>query len=295
MKPTNYPSRRSFLTTSIAAPLALAGHAAARPPATKVPVGLELYSVRDILKEDLMGTVTAVAKMGYEVVEFYSPYFDWTPTYAKDVRKHLDGLGIKCLSTHNSSTVFLPENRAKAIELNGIIGSTSIVMASPGRGVASPDSWKRVAETLTSAQEQFAKSGMRAGYHNHASEWRAFEDGAGAKHAMEILAVGTPAGVTLQLDVGTCVEMGVDPVAWIKAHPGRIRSMHCKDWAPGRKEDEKEFRVLVGEGASPWKEIVAAAESVGGIECYLIEQEGSRFSSIETAKRCLAAWKKITG
>lgn len=292
MRSLNSPSRRGFLAASIAAPLALAARATAGPPSSKVPVGLELYSVRDVLKEDLMGTVATVAKMGYEVVEFYSPYFDWTPAYANDVRKHLDGLGIKCLSTHNSSTAFLPENRAKAIELNGIIGSTSIVMASPGRGVDSAGAWKQVAETLTSAQQEFAKAGMRAGYHNHAAEWRALE---GARHAMDILAAGTPESVTLQLDVGTCVEMGQDPVAWIKAHPGRIRSMHCKDWAPGRKEDEKEFRVLVGEGASPWKEIVAAAESVGGIECYLIEQEGSRFSSIETAKRCLAAWKKITG
>ena len=294
MKPTNSTSRRSFLATSIAAPLALAGRAAARPPAGNTPVGLELYSVRDVLKDDPMGTVAAVAKMGYEVVEFYSPYFDWTPAYAKEVRKHLDGLGIKCLSTHNSSTVFSPENRAKAIELNGIIGSSTIVMASPGGGVDNAGAWKKVAETLTSAQEEFSKSGMRAGYHNHASEWRNLEGAGAAKHAMDILAAGTPEGVTLQLDVGTCVEMGRDPVAWIKAHPGRIRSMHCKDWAPGSKEDEKEFRVLVGEGAAPWKEIVAAAESVGGIECYLIEQEGSRFSSIETVRRCLAAWKKIT-
>jgi hypothetical protein len=73
MRPSNSPCRRSFLAASIAAPLALAARAAARPPASKVPVGLELYSVRDVLKEDLMGTVTAVAKMGYEVVEFYSP------------------------------------------------------------------------------------------------------------------------------------------------------------------------------------------------------------------------------
>ena len=90
MKPTNSTSRRSFLATSIAAPLALAGRAAARPPAGNTPVGLELYSVRDVLKDDPMGTVAAVAKMGYEVVEFYSPYFDWTPAYAKEVRKHLD-------------------------------------------------------------------------------------------------------------------------------------------------------------------------------------------------------------
>ena len=69
----------------------------------KVPVGIELYSVRGELTKDLKATVTAVAKMGYEVVEFYSPYLNWTPEAAKDVRKLLDDLGIKCLSTHNSA------------------------------------------------------------------------------------------------------------------------------------------------------------------------------------------------
>jgi sugar phosphate isomerase/epimerase len=94
----------------------------------------------------------------------------------------------------------------------------------------------------------------------------------------------------LQLDVGTCVEAGVDPVAWIKSNPGRIRSIHCKDWAPGQG---KGYRVLFGEGDSPWTNIFEAAESVGGVEYYLIEQEGSRFPSIETAERCLETWKKM--
>src|SRR5215204_7421005 len=61
---------------------------------------------------------------------------------------------------------------------------------------------------------------------------------------------------------------GADPVAWITANPGRIKSMHCKDWAPG-----KDYGVLFGEGVSPWAKIFAAAESTGGIEYYLIEQE----------------------
>jgi sugar phosphate isomerase/epimerase len=94
----------------------------------------------------------------------------------------------------------------------------------------------------------------------------------------------------LQFDIGTCVEAGSDPVAWIQANPGRIRSMHCKDWAAG---EGKGYKVLFGEGDAPWTKILAAAESVGGIEYYLIEQEGSRFPSIETAERCLAAWKKM--
>ena len=96
--------------------------------------------------------------------------------------------------------------------------------------------------------------------------------------------------MTLQLDVGTCVDAGADPVAWIKANPGRIRSIHCKDWGAG---EGNRYRVLFGEGDAPWKKIFKAAESVGGVEHYLIEQEGSRFSSMETAERCLATWKKL--
>lgn len=264
----------------------------APPAAAAKPIGLELFSVRNELKEDLMGTVAAVAKMGYQVVEFYSPYFEWTDDYAKEVRAHLDVLGLKCPSLHSPARAFEAENRARAIELNKILGSETVVMASPGRKVEDADGWKQVAATLAEAQEQFAAAGLRAGYHNHAAEWQDLGDG---KHAMDILAAGTPDGVTLQLDVGTCLEMGKDPVAWIEAHPGRIRSMHCKDWAPGEESEDKGYHVLTGEGIAKWREIAAAAERVGGLEYYLIEQEGSRFPALETAERCLAAWKEITG
>jgi len=81
---------------------------------------------------------------------------------------------------------------------------------------------------------------------------------------------------------------GNDPVAWIDRNPGRIRSIHVKDWSP-----QKEYRVLTGEGSSPWKKIFAAAENVGGIEYYLIEQEGSDYSEMETAQRCLTAFRKL--
>src|SRR3954451_1661998 len=88
-------TRRSFLAAAAAAPIALAA-------GKNIPVGLELYSVRDELKKDPMGTVKAVGKMGYQVVEFFSPYYDWTPEQAKDMRKLMDDLGIKCNSTHNA-------------------------------------------------------------------------------------------------------------------------------------------------------------------------------------------------
>lgn len=282
-------TRREILT------LPAAAAAAAAASTDTVPVGLELYSVRAGLKEDLFATVAAVAEMGYQVVEFYSPYFDWTARYARQIRKHLDNLGIRCLSMHSPARAFEPENRAKAVELNSIIGSRDIVMASPGRKIEDASGWKQVADTLSSAQAEFEKAGLRAGYHNHGYEWRAVSGAGPLRHGMDILAAGTPRTVTLQLDVGTCVDEERDPVEWIRSHPGRIRSIHCKDWAPGGEEAEKGYRVLFGEGVSPWREIIAAAEEVGGVEFYLIEQEGSRFSELETARRCFEAWRRLRG
>lgn len=261
---------------------ALTGWAA---EARRLPVGLELYSVRDELAKDLMGTVRAVAKMGYEVVEFYAPYYQWTPDYAREVRKLLDELNVKCLSTHNGRNALEPEGLKKAIELNQILGARTIVMASPGRAT-SQDDWKKVAETLTRAAETLEPLKMRAGYHNHQLE---FTERDGFR-PMPLLAANTPESVTLQLDVGTCVEAGFDPVAWIKSHPGRIRSLHLKDWGKGA---DRGYRVLFGEGDTPWKPLLDAAEDQGGAEYYLIEQEGSRFSSLETVEKCLANFRNL--
>ncbi|HKQ72947.1 MAG TPA: sugar phosphate isomerase/epimerase [Blastocatellia bacterium] len=282
MTPFGSISRRSFLALAGAAPFALAARSV-----KSVPVGIELYSVRDELAKDLMGTVRAVAKMGYQVVEFYSPYYQWTTDYAKEVRKLLDDLGIRCPSTHNSASALAPEGIQKAIELNQIIGSKYIVMASAGR-VEGLDGWKGVAERLTQASEKLKPLGMRAGFHNHKLEFVTIE----GKRPMDVLAANTPKDVTLQLDVGTCVDAGADPVAWIKANKGRITSMHCKEWGAG---EGKGYSLLFGEGDAPWLKIFEAAESVGGVEYYLIEQEGSRFPPLETAERCLAAYRKLRG
>jgi sugar phosphate isomerase/epimerase len=271
-------SRRSFLAFFAALPLldALAD--------TKhIPIGLELYSVRDSLKKDLMGTVRGVAKLGYECVEFYAPYYEWTLDAARDVRKELDALGVHCYSTHNSAQSFIPERMGKTIELNQALGARYVVLAHPGE-VKDIDGWKRVADTLNTANATLGSHGLRAGYHNHALEWKPVE----GQKPMELLAANTERSIMLQLDVGTCVETGNDPVAWVQANAGRIRSMHCKDWSP-----EKGYRVLFGEGVAPWKKLFAAAESNGGIEYYLIEQEGADYSEMETAERCLAAYRKL--
>jgi sugar phosphate isomerase/epimerase len=225
------------------------------------------------------------------VVEFYAPYLGWTIPYAKDVRTMLDDLGLRCFSTHNAFDALTPgDTMAKAIELNQVLGARHIILASPPPNTSGLEDWKRVSGQLTTAVEQLKPHGLFAGFHNHRVEWTPL---AGGRRVMDVIAANTPPEFILQLDVGTCVEAGADPVAWIAANPGRIKSAHLKDWAPGKDGEEKSFRVLFGEGVAPWKQILAALESVGGVEFYLMEQEGSRYSEFDTAQRCLDTWRTM--
>jgi sugar phosphate isomerase/epimerase len=272
-------SRRSFLAMSAVLPWAFRSAAAAR----SIPVGLELYSVRQALKQDPEGTVRAVAKMGYRAVEFYAPYFEWTDAQAKQMRKVLDQLGVRCYSTHNDADYFSPKNINRARDLNLILGSEYVVLAWSDPK-SDPDGWKAIADKLNSAADTFEPSGLKPGYHNHQAEFT----GAVGLRPIDLLAKSTKPSVMLQLDVGTCLEAGSDPVAWIRANPGRIRSIHCKDWSP---DAGKGYKVLFGEGAADWKGIFQAAENGGGLEYYLIEQEGSQFPEMETASKCLQAFR----
>ena len=298
----NSISRRNFLVLSGAVPAAILAQAAsprafaaaaaandAAPMPKKYPIGLELYSVRKELARDLPNCLKTISKMGYEVAEFYAPYYSWSIPYAKDVRSLMDDLGLRCYSTHNSLASFAPgDGIAKAIELNQVLGSKILVLASEPSTVRDLEAWKNLCQQLSDASAQLKPHGLAAGFHNHQSEWAPVD---GNLRAMDVVAANTPKEFVLQLDVGTCVEAGADPVAWINANPGRIRTLHLKDWAPGAAADEKSYRVLFGEGVSPWKGIIAAAEATGGVEYYLLEQEGSRFPEFETASRCLESWK----
>ncbi len=275
---SNALSRRSFLAFAAMLPWAVRARGA-----TQIPVGLELYSVRNALKDDPTGTVRAVAAMGYQCVEFYAPYFDWTESQTKEMRKLLDDLGIHCYSTHNDSSYLGPDKISRARDLNLILGCKYVVMAS-SHEKSGLDGWKTVADSLNFAAERLEPSGLKAGYHNHQTEFTP----EGGQRPIEILAKNTKPSVMLQLDVGTCIEAGSDPVAWIRSNPGRIRSLHLKEWSP---EPGKGYSVLFGEGVANWKAIFEAAESTGGVEYYLIEQEGSRFSELETAKKCLDTFR----
>jgi sugar phosphate isomerase/epimerase len=271
-------TRRVFLGVSAAGALTAAGQR------QTIPIGLELYSVRSALAVDPIGTIKKVAALGYQVVEFFAPYYDWTTSQAKEMGKLVTDLGMRCHSTHNAMTSFQPANLNKTIDLNNALGTRFVVLASSIQS-SNPADWKKLAlETLVPAHEALRASGLRGGYHNHQFE---FTLASAAPRPMEIIAAHTPKDFMLQLDVGTCVEAGSDPVAWIDANPGRIHSLHLKDWNKAQG-----YRVLFGDGAVPWKAVLTAAKKTGGAEYFLIEQEESDYSELEAVQRCFDTYQR---
>src|ERR1700687_5397851 len=148
-------SRRNFLASAACLPAAawLPLPSFEAPAGKKIPVGLELYSVRESLKKDAQGTVRAVAEMGYECVEFSAPYFDWSESETKDMRKLLDDLHVRCYSTHNNAAYFTPETLPRLLERNQILGANYAVMASSAP-IQDAAGWKNVADVLNRSAEQ---------------------------------------------------------------------------------------------------------------------------------------------
>jgi sugar phosphate isomerase/epimerase len=281
-------SRRRFLA------LTSAGSVAAFAAGAKhVPLGLLLFSVRDDLQRDLPGTLRAVAKMGYEGVEFYGPYFAWTPEFAGQVRAQLDDLHLPCLSTHNEALAFTDEGLSHAIELNRILGSKNIVcvrgLAAAGRSNGFPgeglDGWKQIGDRLSKASERLRPLKMACAFHNHSVEFKPID----GTRPIDILARNKE--LVFHLDIGLCLQSGTDPVAFIEQYPKRIQSVLCSDWP----NDASGHPPLVGKGTAPWKRIFAAAEGAGGIAFYLVQQEGSADPPLQAAQEDLTYFHQIHG
>ncbi|MCU1329371.1 MAG: Xylose isomerase domain protein barrel [Bryobacterales bacterium] len=241
-------SRRAFV-------FAAACGAAAAQTAKRIPIGLQQTAVGRNIQQDLNGTLRAVAGMGYDLIEFSAGTFmKWSPAEAKQVRTLLDEVKLKCRSTHNEIVSFTGDGLTRAIELNHIIGSDTLVsVRGPGTAAApgTADQWKRFNEQLSQAAGSIRAAKMTLGFHNHEIEFRQVE----GIRPMDILAANKDI-TSFHLNIGLCLKGGGDPVAFIRQVPGRIQSVLCQDY----------------EGKARWKEIFAAAEGAGGLQFYLLQR-----------------------
>ncbi|HVV71548.1 MAG TPA: TIM barrel protein, partial [Verrucomicrobiae bacterium] len=201
-------NRREFLRRSavgMAGAVAAAnftGPAAAAEPG-RIPVGLQLYSLRDQCKTDLPGMLAAVSKIGYRGVEF-AGYYERS---AQDIRKMLDGNVLAACGTHTPYESVLPDKLEQTIEFNQVIGNRFLIV--PWMQAKDKSEWLERAELFNRVAEKVKAHKMRIGYHAHAHDFQKFGD----ETAWDIFFGHTKAEVIMQLDTSNCCEGGADPVS----------------------------------------------------------------------------------
>jgi sugar phosphate isomerase/epimerase len=261
-----------------------------------IPVGLLIYAVLADWKKDFDGTLKAVAHMGYEGLEL-TQYESWTPARAREVRTLLDSIKLPVFSTHTEPEYFVPGDKMKsAIELNHILGTRTVCcvrgLATTPTGIgyhakasAENDAWRELADVLQAASETLKREKMSCSFHNHAVE---FQPKDGVK-PIDILAKAKD--LLFHIDVNVCRRAGADPVAFMKQYPGKTESLLLTD-GPA---DANRHAPLFGKGDTPWKDVFATAESVGGVKYYLLTHGATEMTPLETIKRDLEQYRAIHG
>jgi sugar phosphate isomerase/epimerase len=291
MKIRHSISRRAFLATTASSA------ALVRAQGRKhIPVGLLIYAVLADWKRDFDGTLKAVAEMGYEGLEL-TQYESWTPARGREVRSLLDSLRLKVFATHTEPEYFVPGEKMKGmIELNHILGTQTVCcvrgLATTQTGIgyqakaaAEADAWKELTDVLQRAAESLKRSKMACSFHNHAVEFQT-KDGI---RPIDILARAKD--LYFHIDVNVCRQTGTDPVEFIKQYPGKTECLLLTD-GPA---DANRHAPPLGKGQVPWKDVFAAAESVGGVKYYLLTHGATELTPLETVKRDLEQYKLIHG
>jgi sugar phosphate isomerase/epimerase len=274
-------NRRTFIETSVAAavlgsaakPLWAAAHQIDR-------VGLQLYTVRELLKQDFDGTIAAVAKIGYKEVEF-AGYNGKTP---QEVRSVLDANGLTSPSAHHNIET-LEKNLPEILEAAHIIGQKFIVCPYLDAKMRTADGYKHLAEASNRFGEATQKASIQYAYHNHSFEF-ADVDGLEGKLPFDFLLTETdPKLVKIEMDLCWMTVAGQDPIAYFNKYPGRFPEVHVKDWTKGGGGPQDysgavghpvEGRLMnVGSGSIDWKNIFAHAGKAG-IQHYYVENDDAK-------------------
>ena len=241
----------------------------------RIPIGLELYTLREECKADLSGMLSAVAKIGYKGVEF-AGYHGHS---AKDLRKMLDDNGIVACGTHTPYESVLGDKLKETVEFNQTIGNKFLIV--PWMTAKTKQEWLDKAKLFNELGEKVKGDHMWVGYHSHAHDFAKFD----GVSSWDIFAGNTKPEVILQLDTSNCADGGADPVAALKKYPGRTRSIHIKPHGAGPE-------AVIGEDKLDWNTIFAFCESKGKTQWYVVEHETSK-DPLDTVKRTYAALQKL--
>ncbi len=262
-------SRRTFLqATGAVVAAACAGIERVTAAPLSIPIGLQLYSVRDLLPKDFDGTLRQLKEAGYSVVEA-AGFFDKS---AKDFRHAMDQAGLRCISSHHSLRD-LQSQLDQWIDYGHTLGLEYIVSSEAGgvhrdhnaKGELTLDDWRWVADELNRIGEKLKSAGIALGVHNHIPEFVVLD---GVVVYDELLRLTDPKFVVFEMDAGWVTASGFDPVKYLSKTPERFPLMHVKDMA--REANGKYHPVVMGTGVADYRRILRAAT---GLKHYFIEQE----------------------
>lgn len=273
-------NRRTFLQTSLAAATVAASRPSWPAEAHRIErVGLQLYTVRKLMKTDFEGTLAKVAQTGYKEVEF-AGYFEHTP---QQVHAILDKNGLTAPSAHFDYKV-VEKQWPETIEIAKTIGHSFVVC--PWIEVAQrkePDGWKRAADLFNRAGEAAQKAGIQFAYHNHAFEFEPSESLGGKLPYDFLLAETDPKLVKMEMDLCWITVGGHDPLDYFSRYPGRFPLVHVKDWStkePAGNDyggavgphSKPGHMVDAGQGEVDFKRIFAQSAKAG-VQHYFVEND----------------------
>jgi sugar phosphate isomerase/epimerase len=243
-----------------------------------MPIGIQLYTVRDQLAKDVPGTLKQIADIGYKEVEV-DGFYGKTPA---ELRQLLSSLGLSAPSGHYALKQ-TESDWQKHIDDAKELGLQYMVNA-----FLQPDErndYKSVVNLLNKAGEQTQKAGIQYCYHNHNFEFTRYGDTTAYDFMLKNL---DPDLVKMEMDCFWLIHAGQDPVAYFEKYPGRFPLLHIKDLSPGYPPTQTLSAKMglfteVGHGTIDWKPIFKAAPK-GGLKHFFVEQDLCERPPIESAR-----------
>jgi sugar phosphate isomerase/epimerase len=246
----------------------------------RIPIALQLFSIRMNCERDLPGTLEAVAQMGYDGVEFAGYY----GRSAKELRAMLDDLGLAVAGTHIGLDTLLGDRLAETVEFNRTLGNRFLIVPGlPEERRNSRQAWLETAGLFNEIADKLAGEGMFTGYHNHHIEFTPME----GELPWDTFVGNTRPEVVMQVDLGNAMHGGADPIPFLQRYPGRAITVHLKEYSSTNP------KALIGEGEVRWEEVFRLCETTGGTEWYIVEQESYAYPPLECVERCLKALKAM--
>ena len=249
--------------------------------AKKILVALQLYSVREECGKDLPGVLKAVAKMGYDGVEFAG--YHGRP--AKELRKMLDDLNLKAAGTHTGLNTLQGDEFQKTVDFNKELGNKFLIVPwmDPGQN-ATAKQLIATAATFKAIAAKLKPLGMMTGYHNH--DWE-FTPLATGERPWDVFFGNSGSEVVMQFDTGNALRAGTDVLPYVRKFPGRALTVHLKEFS--RTDDN----ALLGEGDVDFKKCFELCESVGATEWYVVEQESYKHAPLKCVELCRQNLRKL--